>query len=90
MADADRVIMIVDDSVERSERLKSLIEFMDAPSVITSRSSDCVSRVVDARLAAVFVSRSLAEARLNGLIEEVGRNDPNVPIVLVEDDRDDE
>ena len=84
MSDHDRVIMIVDDSVERSQNLKSLIEFMDAPRVVTSGPSDCAARVVDEHLAAVFVSRTLDEDRMTGLIEEIGRTDPNIPIVLVD------
>ena len=84
MADNDRVILIVDNSIERSEKLKSLVEFMDAPCVLTSGPDECARRVADQRLAAVFVSRSLEKDRLTGLIEEIGRNDPNVPIVLVD------
>lgn len=80
----DRVILIVDSSTERSEKLKSLVEFMDAPCVVTSRPKDCGKRIVAHRLAAVFVSTSLQEQRMNELIEEIGRNDPNVPIVLVD------
>ena len=84
MTASDRVILIVDSSAERSERLKSLVEFMDAPCVVTSRPKDCGKRMEEHRLAAVFVSRSLEQERMTALIEEIGRNDPNVPIVLVD------
>ena len=89
MTDRDRVIMIVDKSAERSANLKSLIEFMDAPRVVTSGPSDCRARVVEERLAAVFVSRTLDDAEMTDLFEQIGRTDPNVPIILVDEPVDD-
>ena len=89
MSDRDRVIMIVDESAERSANLKSLIEFMDAPRVVTSGPAECATRVVDERLAAVFVSRTLGDDRMTDLLEQIGRTDPNVPIILVDEPADD-
>ena len=84
MTGNDRVILIVDSSAERSEKLKSLVEFMDAPCVVTSRPTDSGKRIAEHRLAAVFVSKALEQDRMSDVIEEIGRNDPNVPIVLVD------
>ena len=41
-------------------------------------------RIMEHRLAAVFVSKSLEQDRMTDVIEEIGRNDPNIPIVLVD------
>lgn len=84
MSTTDRVIMVVDESEDRSRDLKSLIEFMDAPAVRTAKPTTWHKNLNDDRLAAVFVPRDLAEDRIRSLLEDIGRFDPNVPIVLVE------
>lgn len=84
MSTTDRVIMVVDESEDRSLHLKSLIEFMDAPSVRTAEPANWHATLSDERLAAVFLPRDLAEDQLRGLLEDIGRFDPNVPIVFVE------
>jgi len=84
MSTADRVIIVVDESEDRSLELKSLIEFMDAPSVRTADPANWHANLNDDRLAAVFVPRDLAKDRIRALLEDIGRFDPNVPIVLVE------
>ena len=82
MSTTDRVIMVLDDSSDRSRNLKSLIEFMDAPSVRTANPASWDSGLNDDPLAAVFIPRDLAEDRLRALLEDIGRRDPNIPIVL--------
>ena len=84
MSTANRVIMVLDESEDRSHKLKSLIEFMDAPSVRTADPANWDANLEDERLAAVFVPRDLAEDRIRTLLEDIGRVDPNIPIVLVE------
>jgi len=84
MSNENRVIMVVDESEARSHDLKSLIEFMDAPTVRTADPANWHAKLNDERLAAVFVPRDLAEDRIRTLLEDIGRVDPNVPIVLVE------
>ena len=88
MSTANRVIVVVDESEDRSLNLKSLIEFMDAPSVRTADPANWNANLNDERLAAVFVPRDLAEDRIRTLLEDIGRVDPNVPIVLVERQQD--
>ena len=83
MSTANRVIMVLDESEDRSHKLKSLIEFMDAPSVRTADPANWDANLEDERLAAVFVPRDLAEDRIRTLLEDIGRVDPNIPIVLV-------
>lgn len=84
----NRVIMVVDESTERSCRLKSLIEFMDAPSVRTADPSCWHERLADDSLAAVFVRRDLPDEIMRELLQDIGQFDPNVPIVLVDGQRD--
>src|SRR5690606_19684050 len=75
------LFMIVDDTVDRAENLKELIEFMDVPQVRVALPENWRSRIGDSRLAAVFLSDDLDGDRLRRLIADVGEHDPNVPIV---------
>jgi DNA-binding NtrC family response regulator len=77
------LFMIVDDTRERAENLKELIEFMDVPQVEVSAPENWRAGIGDRRLAAVFLSDDLDGDRLRRLISDVGEHDPNVPIVLV-------
>ena len=79
----DRLIMVIDQSVDRAHNLKELIEFMDAPDVCAATPSDWQSRLGDHRLAAIFVSEELPRRDMSRIIDNVGKIDPNVPIVLV-------
>jgi hypothetical protein len=82
---APLLIMIVDDVPDRAQILKSLIEFMDVPQVQIAFPEDWRSRVGERRLAAVFLSGDLDQARLHRVISDVGEHDPNVPIIIVND-----
>lgn len=77
------LFMIVDDTRDRAENLKELIEFMDVPAVEVTAPENWKSDIGDRRLAAVFLSDDLDGERLRRLISDVGEHDPNVPIVLV-------
>jgi Flagellar regulatory protein FleQ len=77
------LFMIVDETPDRAENLKELIEFMDVPEVKVAIPEDWRSRIGDSRLAAVFLSDDLDNDKLRRLIADVGDHDPNVPIVLV-------
>ena len=86
MSTADRVILVFDEQAERAQQLKDLIEFMDAPRVQIVSPDDWRDGLADLRIAAVFVNGSLDEVRVTNLIREIGRMDPNVPIVVVDAD----
>ena len=78
--------MIVDDVLERARNLKALIEFMDVPQVQIVTPEGWRDEVRDRRIAAVFLSDALGQDRMQRVIRELGELDPNVPIVLVEDE----
>jgi DNA-binding NtrC family response regulator len=80
---ASFLFMIVDDTPDRAENLKELIEFMDVPAVEVAAPENWRADIGDRRLAAVFLSDDLEQDRLRRLISDVGEHDPNVPIVLV-------
>lgn len=84
MLGAPLLIMVVDDVLERAHNLKSLIEFLDVPEVRVATPGGWDTHVGERRLAAVFLSRDLPRDELHRVIEDVGRHDPNVPIVLVD------
>ncbi len=78
----DRLIMVIDESDDRADGLKALIEFMDAPEVRTATPGNWEAKMGSQRLAAIFVSEALPQADMSGLLDNIGRLDPNVPIVL--------
>lgn len=84
MSEPERLIIVIDSLEDRASSLKAQIEFMDAPAVCTARPSDWQACVGDRRLTAIFVSGDLPEIERDHLLEEVGRLDPNVPIVMVD------
>ncbi len=79
----DHLILVIDQSAERAESLKELIEFMDVPDVCTATPVDWLSQAGEQRLAAIFVKEELPEPEISALLNNIGEFDPNVPIVLV-------
>jgi DNA-binding NtrC family response regulator len=84
MTDSERLIMVIDNSGDRARHLKELLDFMDAPSVRTATPGNWKSRVVGHRLVAVFLNECISEVEVATLIDNVGKLDPDVPIVLVQ------
>jgi len=83
----ERLIIVVDSSSDRANNLKEQIEFLDAPAVRIATPGNWKSRIGDGRLAAVFLNDSIPQTDIAALIENVGKLDPNVPIVLVDGER---
>jgi len=83
MATSGRLIMVIDQSDDRADGLKELIEFMDAPDVCTATPGNWQVRMGQHRLAAIFVNEELPQADMSGLLNNIGKLDPNVPIVLI-------
>lgn len=75
--------MVIDQSDERADGLKELIEFMDAPEVCTATPRNWQNRMGTNRLAAIFVNEQLPAADMSGLLDNIGKLDPNLPIVLI-------
>ena len=75
--------MVIDQSDERADGLKELIEFMDAPEVCTATPGNWKNRMGSNRLAAIFVNEQLPAADMSGLLDNIGKLDPNLPIVLI-------
>lgn len=80
---SSRLILVIDQSCDRAAGLKELIEFMDAPDVRTATPRDWRDRLGPHRLAAIFVNEQLPQEDMSGLLDNIGKLDPNVPIVLV-------
>ena len=77
------MIVLVNSAAPTAKFLKELIEFMDAPRVITATPVDWRQQVQDERLEAVFIGPELAGEGVHDVIEGVGELDPNVPIVVL-------
>ncbi len=87
MTGNERLIVVVDSSYDRANDLKDLIEFLDAPAVCIATPGNWKSRIGDNPLAAVFLNECIPQTDIAALIENVGKLDPNIPIVLVDGER---
>ncbi len=85
MASTDSLILVVNRAATEAEHIKALIEFMDTPSVETATPNHWRDQLGDHRLEALFVGPDLSDKDISTLMDDVGRLDPNVPIVLVGD-----
>jgi hypothetical protein len=83
---AERLIMVIEGSEARGQNLKELIEFMDAPRVRVAAPENWRKRLGDCRLAAIFLGDDLEPDVIDRLIGDVGKVDPNTPIVMVSAD----
>ena len=85
MSTADSMIMVVNRSGDAAENLKQLIEFMDAPNVCTATPGRWRKEIGDSRLEAVFVGPDLSDRDVRALVDDIGKLDPNIPIVMISD-----
>lgn len=84
MNGSSRVIVVIDEAKDRADQLKALIEFMDAPLVVTATPENWTAKLGDSRLAAVFLSDALPEPAISRVLEGIRTVDPNTPIVMVD------
>lgn len=85
LGSADSMIMVVNGTAPAAENLKELIEFMDAPNVCTATPAGWREQVGEHRLEAVFIGPDLDDKDIRALVDDIGKLDPNIPIVMIED-----
>ncbi len=85
MGSADSMIMVVNRTAPTAENLKELIEFMDAPNVCTATPAEWRKQVGEHRLEAVFIGPDLDDNEIHSLVDDIGKLDPNIPIVMITD-----
>ncbi len=78
------MILVVNHGREQARSLKQLIEFMDTPEVLTSTPSEWRDCLGDDPLEALFVGADLSESDVKQLLIDVGRINPDVPIVMMQ------
>lgn len=78
------MILVVDSKASVAEKLKSMIEFLDTPAVVTAGARDWREQAEGERLDAVFVGPDLAESEVADLVGGIGEIDPNASIVIVD------
>lgn len=88
MGNADSMIMVINRAALAAENLKELIEFMDAPHVCTATPSGWQEAVGGQRLEAVFIGPDLDDKDIHSLVDDIGKLDPNIPIVMITDSDD--
>lgn len=75
--------MVVNRAGAAAENLRELIEFMDAPNVCTATPSEWRKQIGGSRLEAVFVGPDLTDRDVRSLVDDIGKLDPNIPIVMI-------
>ncbi len=88
MGSIDSMIMVVNRAAPAAENLKELIEFMDAPNVCTATPAAWRQQVGEHRLEAVFIGPDLDDTDIHSLVDDIGKLDPNIPIVMIQDRHD--
>ena len=83
MTDLDRILLVISHTLEEAERLKDLIEFLDSTNVMTAQPDDWSNSVGDKRLDGVFVGPDLSSDDVDILLDDVGKLDANIPIVML-------
>lgn len=83
MDDMDGMIMVVNRAGSAAENIKELIEFMDAPNVCTATPAKWQQEIGDHRLEAVFIGPDLSDKDVRSLVDDIGKLDPNIPIVML-------
>lgn len=79
------MILVVNRAPSAAENLKELIEFMDAPHVCTATPSRWREEIGESRLEAVFIGPDLNDKDIHVLVGDIGKLDPNIPIVMLTD-----
>lgn len=86
MAWGDHVILVVSEREPAARNLKDLIEFMDSPPVVIATPADWRRHLGRHRLDALFIGPDMSADEVDRLLEEIGKLDPNVPIVMMHED----
>lgn len=86
MNSVESMIMVVNRAGAAADNLKQLIEFMDAPDVRTATPAQWRQQVGDSRLEAVFIGPDLSDTDIRELVDDIGKLDPNIPIVMISED----
>ena len=79
------MILVVDDRAERADRLKAMIEFMDAPNVVAANTDSWQACAEGERLDAVFLGGGLDDPAVAGVLDAIADLDPNVSVVLLDE-----
>lgn len=83
MDNAGSTIVVVNNSAATTNNLKELIEFMDTPEVCSAKPGDWRKAVGNRRVEAVFVGPDLKDGEIRSLVGDIGKLDPNIPIVML-------
>ena len=87
MTGSECVILVVNHSESAARNLKELIEFMDTPQVRIAAPEAWRDTLGDHRLEALFVGPDVTEQEVGTLLADIGEMDPNVPIIMMNEDK---
>lgn len=88
MNGTESMIMVINRAGAAADNLKELIEFMDAPDVRTATPAKWRQEIGDNRLEAIFIGPDLSDEDIRRLVDDIGDLDPNIPIVMIEENQD--
>ncbi len=78
------MILVIDSQSGTATKLKSMIEIMDSPRVVTASPDDWHSSIGEERLDAVFIGSHVDDSDVNAMLDELEHIDPNVSIVMID------
>lgn len=84
VTDSSKTILVIDEDQGLADNLKELIEFMDAPDVVTATPKNWQKRVGRHRLGAMFVGPDLSDEILDELLTALEEFNPEVPVVMIQ------
>lgn len=80
------MILVINREQTEAEDLRQLIEFMDNTDVHVATPAGWQDELGTAELEALFLGADLCEQDVNDVLTRVSEIDPDVPIVLMQDD----
>jgi len=86
MTSGEHVILVVNRGESAARNLKGLIEFMDTPPVLIAAPEDWQSELGEQRVDALFIGPDMSDTEIDKLLNEIGKLDPNIPIVMMHED----
>ena len=84
VTESSKTIVVIDEDQRLAENLKEVLEFMDAPHVVTAMPDDWRRRLGNRGLEALFVGPDLSDESLDALLCDLEKFDPDVPVVMIQ------
>jgi len=86
MLGGEHVMLVVNRSASAARNLKDLIEFMDTPPVLIAAPDNWQEQLGEQCLDALFVGPDMTDVEVDQLLTDIGKLDPNIPIIMMSEE----